>query len=147
MARSQLIVCEKSNYWAIALRWAFADAGVRLLETRTWIDCWHVLETSSSGFLAVELRESNLDEVFRGLGDLHRFLPEVAAVVMMDRELSHHEWALREIGVLHVAVSRRDLKPAAQLATRYLLREAAKPPRSLRASFWDRIPWRESAGV
>lgn len=113
-----VIVCERGNSWAIALRFALQDSRLRVFETRAWADCLAAWEQSPQSVLAIELRRNNLAEVVRNLVELRRRSSHTAAVVMADHEMAECEWIVREAGAMHVARSKRNLSPLARLLVR-----------------------------
>jgi len=140
MNRSHFLVCEKTSRWAVALRWALADSGHRVQESRSWVDCRRELDPTSPALLALEMRKGNIEEVFQGLADLCWDFPQTRAIVLTQRPLSSYEWALREAGALHVALSPRNLLPVARLVTQFF-HQARHPQQSLSETIWVRLPW------
>jgi len=142
MTQPRLIVCERTNQWAVALRWALSGSGIRVYETRRWTDCWQELASSPSTLLALELRRTNLAEIVRGLVESHRCYPQSGAVVLARRELRDCEWILREAGALQVIFSPRDLSSVVRLA-HHFCEQPSPPAASFHAWVWDRMPWKD----
>jgi hypothetical protein len=113
-----VIVCERGNNWAIALRFALQESRLRVFETRTWADSIAAWEQSPQSVIAVELRTNNLVEVVRNLAELRRRSSGAAAVVLAEREMAECEWIVREAGAIYVARSKRNLSPLARLLVR-----------------------------
>lgn len=140
MTPPRLIVCERTSAWAVALRWALADSGLRVYETRTLADAWQQLVLCPASLLALELRGGNLGEIVRLLVQQRQTFPNAAMVVLARREHADCEWVLREAGAIHVVTSQRDLVPLARLVRRFIQQTSA-PNRSLLETIWDRLPW------
>lgn len=141
---SRLIVCEKTNHWAVALRGVLWGSGIRVYETRHWAECWQELASTPATLLALELRSTNLEETVRGLAESRRCYPRSGAVVLTRREMRDCEWVLREAGALAVVFSPRDLPPLVRLA-KYFCKQPSASSASFRDWVWDRIPWNDSA--
>lgn len=161
------IVCESTTRWAAALRLALerrlAVEGrtVRLYETRHWNDLASRLRERPDSFVAAEVREENLAEVFSGLLVAVRHYPRARFVALLDRSLLGgrkdgtstsgerlHDVcdALREAGVLEFAHSPRHLgnivvlfRRHEALSTRMDFRLSADLP--VRAQVWASLPW------
>jgi hypothetical protein len=136
----QLIVCEKTNRWAVALRWALHGSGTRVYETRSWPDCWQAWRNAPDSALALQLRRDNVTDLVRHLTCVREQAPQALIAVLAEREMRACEWLLREAGALHVACSPGDLGPLARLLVRALrdVPPAASPEGlALRA----RLPW------
>jgi hypothetical protein len=137
---ARLIVCEKANRWAVALRWALADDGIRVHETRNWADCCQAMQPAERVLLALEMREDNVEEVLRRLFALRQSDADIGTVILTRRALREYEWPLRELGALHVALSPRNLQPLVGLAQRFL-HQAEKSPQNPHDWAWERLPW------
>ncbi len=145
MARPALIVCEKSNRWAIALRSVLASSRIPVVETRSWPDAWHALQEVPRSVVAIELRRGNLVEIVRGLVLMRCDAPQAAAIVLGDPSLASAEWTLREAGAVHFVTSPRNLTPVASLVLR-LLTTAELPSPNEREAIWERLPWKKWRG-
>jgi DNA-binding response OmpR family regulator len=151
MAVCSLIICEKTNHWAVALRWALLAQPVRVYETRTWNHAWQALQDEQSSLVAIELRRGQLEEVLRQLRQITIRSARTGAIVLTERSMAEHEWLLREAGALHVAVSTRNLAPLARLVGRFCRRERSARKLiehdqdadsfAIRAVVWQRLPW------
>jgi hypothetical protein len=145
MARARVIVCEKGNSWAVALRWALAGSGLRVHETRDWIGGCQAIDPGALNLLALELREDNLEHVYQGVVEVRQQFPNAAVIVLMDRALRDHEWDLRELGALHVAISQRNLDPVARLVQRFV-KQSPDLQQDPDEFAWNRLPWPEASG-
>lgn len=142
MAFARFLVCEESDCWTVALRWASANNTTRLTVSHELDDCWQNLFRSPASFLALELNESNLESIVGRLQDLRRRFPQARAVVMCDRSLEQCQWLVREAGAVHVATSIREMSSIIRVAERHfaLVRQ---PEVGFRQSVWDRLAWQE----
>lgn len=138
----ELIVCERSGRWAVALRAALADAAVgpRVRETRSLADCWQELARRPSSFVVAELTLSAADALADRLARLERQFPLAAVAVVADRSLAELEPLVRQAGAVHFVTSPREADALARLASRHLERAAA-PRRSVRETVLARLPW------
>lgn len=123
----QLIVCEKGNRWAVALRWVLTEQGVRVFETRTWPAALDAVRAGQSGLVAVELRAGNLADVVRGIVRVREQFSDVSVLVLADRAMAECEWIMREAGAVHFVASPRNLMPVARLVGRILAGNALGP--------------------
>ncbi len=111
MPRAQLIVCETTSKWAVALRRHLRSVGdARVGETRYLDDCWRQATASPASLVALEATAANLEPLVISMNRYRVRLPRVRAVVLADRCLAAGEWLLREAGAVHVVFSSRDLE-------------------------------------
>ena len=142
MAFARFLVCEASNRWTIALRWALAADYSRLVVTQNLEDCWQTVRCSPASFLALELNETNLESIVKRLQDLRSTFPLARAAVMCERSMAPCQWLVREAGAVHVAVSTRDMSTVVHLAERHF-DQVRRPEVGIRQRVWDRLAWQE----
>ena len=137
---AQLIVCECSAHWEVALRQELVHTGVRVRESRSLQQCWDALADAPASFVVVELTVAAAGDLLRRMARLPREFPLVRVAVVADRSLAEYEWLLRESGAIHFTCSPRRLAPVAEMACRHL---AAAPVRhqSFTERVWDSLPW------
>jgi ActR/RegA family two-component response regulator len=138
-ATARLIVCERTDRWAIALRRELTDAGVRVWETRTLFDCWNELAQSPASFVVLELG-ADVDGLLHRIARLSREYPMARAAVTADRSLAAYEWLMREAGAIHFVCSPRRVGLLARLACRHLA-EAPQPQQDFAERIWANLPW------
>jgi hypothetical protein len=109
MAIEVLIVLERDGHWATALRLAISEPAVRLVEVRSWDECWRRLQEHPSALVAVELTDANIDAVVAALGRIERKFPQAAPLIFAERKLAPYRGVLCEAGALHFVTSPREL--------------------------------------
>lgn len=137
---AQLIVCERSAHWAVALRRELVHTGVRVWETRSLTQYWDALADAPASFVVVELTAAAADDLLRRMARLPREFPLVRAAVVADRSLADYEWLLRESGAVHFTCSPRQVAPLAETACRHLA-QVPVPQQSLTERIWNSLPW------
>ena len=135
----RLIVCERTDCWAVALRRELAGAGHRVWETRTIDGCWEELAESPASFVVLELN-GNIDGLLRCLTRQPRQFPIARLAVVADRGLADHQWLMREAGAVHFVASPRRIGLLAQLACRHLA-QVPPPQQSFAERIWANLPW------
>jgi ActR/RegA family two-component response regulator len=140
MNAAGMVVCEKGNSWAVALRRQLRPSGFRLVETRTLPDCLHELQTAPGALAVCEVTEKNVAAVLQFLVKLEAESPATRAVVVGTRATSRFEQVLREAGAIHAAFSPRELAGVARMAKRHAARRTEQA-QSLEQLAWSRLPW------
>ena len=143
---ARVVVCEKGNQWAVALRRALGPTGYRVVETRSLEECWRELGRNPASFVALELVPGNAEAVIRRLLDLGRRFHHAQAVVLAERGLESYEWVLREAGAIHVLCSPRNLSAAARLVNQYM-QGVSEPALGVHETVWRKLPWADRAQV
>lgn len=145
MQTAELIVCERTGRWAVALRQARSKLDAQsssrsVRECRTFADCERMLRDWPASLVAVEATAPHLGRVLLWIAGLERAFPLARAVVLAERGLEDYEGAFREAGALHVVYSPRQLDPVDTLAERQI---AGAPERelSLTEQVEARLPW------
>jgi hypothetical protein len=138
----RMLVCERHDLWAAALRRELAPAGVRVWDTRSLTECWELLAATPASFVIVELTAANVENLLLRMARLPRDFPLARVAVVAARRLTGCQWLLREAGAVHYVAALRQLGPLAQLACRHL---ASVPPplQSLTDRIWAGLPWGE----
>lgn len=136
---SQLLVCEQTGCWAVALRRELPD-GVRLRETRSLTECWDTLAEYPASFVIVEATRANLDPLLRRLARGERDFSEARVAVVASRDMAAHQWLLREAGAVAVVTSPRRLRGLAATACRHMA-EAPGVPQSAIERICSGLPW------
>jgi hypothetical protein len=136
---AELIVCEQTGRWAVALRRELGEA-VAVRETRNLSECWDSLSQCPAGFVVVEATAGNLDTLLRRLGRLERDFPLARVAAVAPRNLAEYEWLLREAGAIAFAASPRRLGPLADLIRNHLVK-APRPPQGVVRQIWASLPW------
>jgi hypothetical protein len=169
MARSGLIICERSGDWAIALRRALQAAGlgdrqgldnapgnqtaagkITLHETRSPAECLALLDDFATAVVAVELTFGNANAVLEMLTALDRRSPRFVTIALVSPALEIDVSVLRECGAVHVVRSFVEAPAVIDITERHLTRrelspqqnaEQGSPSGSLREEIWQRLPW------
>lgn len=147
-----LICCERSGKWAAAwrivsgrrARGAESRADIRLIETRSPIECIEAIRAAPSAFVLLELTASDCDRALELLLEISTRRRDVAAAVVAERSLKAYEWLARELGAVHFVVSPRELPPLVGMVERFAERFAARQPPpelELEESVWASLPW------
>ena len=137
---ARLIICERTGDWAVSLRRELADAGVRIWETRTLVQCWDLLAEFPNSFAIVEFSSANADDLLRRMDRSRRVFPEARIAVVAERALAEYQWLARESGAVHFTCSPRQLGPLTKMACRHLAR-APVVPQCLAERIWAGLPW------
>ena len=136
----RLIVCEKTNRWASALRAALCRSALVVTETRSLVGCESALAEAPDSLVAVEVTAANLDQAIDFVVLTGRRFPGALVVALLTEEAAVAERLMQEAGVVDVIGSVLDVPRIALLARRYY---AAAPPREL--DFYElvrqRMPW------
>jgi hypothetical protein len=140
MPIARLILCEKSNRWAVALRRALGERQHVLRQTRSLAECSRSLAVSPASLVVVECRADNLDSLLSAAGKWLRHFPHVQLAAVMDGSLAPAEALLREAGAVAVIRSPRHVRSLARLALRHVDRAPAADL-SLVEAIVERLPW------
>ena len=145
-----LILLERTGGWAGALRRELGERPVRLVETRSFDECWQQLAAAPAALVAWELTAANLPQMVRSLLRLDRDFPGAAAIVMAERRLAAAQGLLREAGALHFVTSPRSLGPVAEIVRRRAVAQAESQghPAPISAVIgWDNLLDEIAAGL
>ncbi len=147
MPLAELIVCETTSKWAVALRRQLRSSGnLRVGETRHLEDCWRQATASPASIVALEATAANIEPLLVSMTRYRTRLPRARVVVLADRCLTDGEWLLREAGAVHVVFSSRNLGPLVRLMRRHFDRLGVLQPVALTAR-WEHLPWGGGGGV
>ena len=139
---AQVVVCERTGWWAAGLRRELGPGGPRVRQTRTLDDLAEALLRSPASFAVVELTPEGLERLVAWLVRLERDFPLARVAVVADRSLAACEGLVREVGVVHFTCSLRQVSPLAEVARRHL--QAAPGPRwGFAERIWAELPWNE----
>lgn len=137
--QSSVMVCERRPLWGPALRGRLASRRIRVVEGRSWEQCWEWLDQSPHGLLVLEATEANLNAVFDALSRIGHRWPRARVVVVVRDELARWRWLLREAGAAHIIHSAAQLDELSRIAVRQLARAPIRQV-SLRERVWSRLP-------
>ncbi len=140
-----IIICERTDRWAAALRRPLQQVGHRILQTRSLDACWSEVAARPASLVAVEATTVNLEALLPWLPRLMAGFPRARVVVLGQRALESAEWLLREAGAVHVVFSPRQWQPIVRIAQRHL-GAAPRPDDTDRRRIWRRLPWADGAG-
>lgn len=136
-----LIICEKTNRWAVALRRALGRQASLVRETRSLPECQRAAITAPASFVALQVTETNLDGALGLIQTCSRLLPNVRFAALIDPALQDAIGALREAGAVHVVDTTASAEELAKIALRHIA--LARPELlPLREQIWQRLPWR-----
>ena len=141
-----LIVCEKTNRWAIALRRALGRQASLIRETRSLPGCQREALAAPASFVALQVTKTNLEGALEVIQTCGRLLPNVRFAALIDPALQDASGALREAGAVHVASTTASAEELARLALRHIALAPAEPL-PLREQIWQRLPWRSRAAA
>jgi len=145
-SKPNLILCERSSRWAVALRQALTREGriegpdYRLIETRLPEDCLAALAEFPQAALVIELQTATADAdlaLIRAAATSH---PQACVLVAAARDAADYECLVRELGAAGFASSPRNLAEFITLARRHWQN---LPPLDLgtAANVWAALPW------
>ena len=135
----RMIVCERRDVWAPALRRALGDA-ILLLPTRSLTECAGELAAAPGSLVAVELTVRIAAALAAFVGRTNDRMTPTRVIVLAERKLAEYEWWMREAGAVHFETSPRKLGVLSGLIARHA-RDVVPPPASLRDRIWMRLPW------
>lgn len=129
-SRPTCIMCERDGSWAALLRSEIDSGNILIRETRSRPEVDEALEDLEGQApiicVAWELRDENLDDVIRGLRTLTARHPPLPSVVLLhERSWITDQWTLRELGAIHVVMSKQRITSL----SRVLARLAERCPR------------------
>jgi hypothetical protein len=131
ISRPTCVVCERDGSWAALLRSEIDSGKILIRETRSRPEVDVALEDLEGQApiicVAWELRDENLDDVIRGVRVLAARHPPLPSVVLLhERSWITDQWTLRELGAIHVVMSKQ--RTASLFCV--LERQAERCPRS-----------------
>jgi DNA-binding NarL/FixJ family response regulator len=104
----KLIVCESSGGWATSIRRRLPP-DVSLVETRSLAETAECLEQSPTAMLALEWNADKAELLLAEIARIGRRRPQVAVVVLSQRDPTCLPSACLEAGAIHVIASRRQV--------------------------------------
>src|SRR5688500_16508929 len=84
MPIARLILLEKSNRWAVALRRALGEREHVLRQTGSLAECGRSLAVSPASLVVVECRADNLDSLLSAAGQWSRQFPHARFAAVLD---------------------------------------------------------------
>lgn len=139
MSSAHMIVCERRDVWAPALRRALGEAA-SLRSTRGLGECAEALAAAPGSLVAVELTARAAGTLADFIVRTNQSLGRARVIVLAERRLAEYEWWMREAGAAHFATSPRRLDLLKGFVVRHA-RQVAGPPTSPRERIWARLPW------
>lgn len=140
MMTRQLVLCETSHQWTIALRWALSASKIPVDNSSSLEPCLQSLERNPYGVVGIEVALLGIEMTLQAIRDLRDAYPDCVIIALADRGDARYDALLREAGATHVAFSRRDLRSTARLVAR-CLSQTKQAPLSYRDDVWNRMPW------
>jgi hypothetical protein len=138
---ARLVVCERTGRWAVALRRELADAGLRVWETRSLMDCGSILSESPASFVVLELRDNKVGETLDFISKWQVEFPLFRFSVVAERTLAPYRWLMQEAGATTFLCSIRRSSSIAQIACLHLAHVPPPVPLSLSERIWANLPW------
>jgi hypothetical protein len=146
---ARLIVCERSNHWAVALHWALQsvssgqqpDSAIHVRGVREFDQCWQLLEESPASVAVLELSGTIAPPLGTHLLEFGDRFPLARLLVVGDREDAPAFWFARELGAVHTVASIRNLTPTTRIIQRHF-RQIPDSSLSIRERIWNRMPWK-----
>jgi hypothetical protein len=136
-----MIVCERRDVWAPALRRTLGSA-IELRVTRSLAECADELAAAPGCLLAVELTARIAAALAAFVDRVNQRGAPARVVVLAERGLAEYEEWMREAGAVHFETSPRRLGRLSGLVARHASKVAA-PATSIRERIWMRLPWGE----
>ncbi len=136
----RLIVCEKTNRWATALRAALGRSPLQVVETRGLAGCATALADAPASLVAVEVTAANLDQAVEFVVQTGRRFPRVLVVALLTEETASAERLVQEAGAVDVIGSVLDAPRIVRVARRHY---SLAPPAELGfvELVQQRMPW------
>jgi hypothetical protein len=135
---SQLIICERTGFWATKFRQICGGAGLQVVEqpVLTQLDPAQL----SRSLLAIELLENNVSQVVSLLSDWQRGDESLRWVALIDRSFKVCESQVRQLGFIDVYSEPLELRRLARLTRRHFSLFPEQPQSAvdaILASCWD----------
>jgi hypothetical protein len=168
MPDGQLIVLERDGHWAAALRqelgresrillpvpkgegaveWRRRSTGrpvlVRIVEIRSWRECWERLAQCPTALVAAELTVEGAGHMLAALSRSDREFPKAALVALADRRLASYRDLIREAGAVHFIISPRRLGEVSELLRRRAERFPAEAADNPTDKIRENLPWND----
>lgn len=144
MAICDLIVCERTSRWAVAIRWALggkaAGQGLRVYEARSLTDAWERLVRAPASVIAVEAEAVSVDALAERLRRMPAQFPQARSVLLGASATGMMARLWRELGVTYLVATPRGVDAVVRLALRQHERQPALQS-GLRGQIWQRLPW------
>jgi len=141
MTTCRLILCEKSNHWAAAVRCALVHQPPAIVETRSISQAEAALAASPASVVAIETTAANLDAALAFIDRARRQFSHFQIVGLLPSEAAAAAPLIREAGAIDVLTSILDADRLARLAQ---LQFALAPPAvslTIRELVAERLPW------
>ena len=136
-----LVICERRNRWAVALRRSLAESSLRVVETRTLDDCRREAERAPWAVVVCEISQENAEAVLRFLVESQVDANSPPVVVVGQRELRESEAAFRTAGAVHAVFTARELGGVARMVLRQAEQRPEQDASSLAEWAWSQLPW------
>jgi len=136
----RLIVCEKTNRWASALRSALGRSALVVAETRSLAGCDSALAEAPESVVAIEVTAANVDQVVDFVVQTGCRFPRALVVALLTEDSASAGRLMQEAGAIDVIGSVLEVPRIARLARRH---HAAAPPPELdfHELVRQRMPW------
>jgi hypothetical protein len=92
--------------------------GARVIEIRSWEECWERLARCPTALIAAELTDAGAEQMLAALSRLDRGFPQAALVALADRRLAGYRDLIREAGAVHFIISPRRLNEVCEILRR-----------------------------
>jgi hypothetical protein len=135
----QFLVCEKTGFWAAAIRWQQGALPVPLRQLRSLTDLRESWQESPNSIAAVEVTLNNAEAVLQLMLESRRLHDSARFILLITPPAAPLTHLFLEVGPALV-VSMRQLNQVVQLVERHLAAQEL-PSLSLRESVWARLPW------
>ena len=140
----QIVICESSQRWTIALRWALSNSKIQVDNEASVQPCFENLARNPFSVVGIEVALFGIEVAVRTIRDLRESFPDCAIITLGERADAQSEALFREAGATHVVLSRRDLRSTARLVARFIS-QGKQVPASYREEVWSRMPWHDQA--
>ena len=141
MSTCRLIVCEKSNRWAAALRKALAGNPPAIVETRSLAHADAALKECPSSLVAVETTAANLETVVDFVERSARMYSQAEFIGLVRNEARAAEHLLREAGAIDVLASLIEIDRLVRLVRRQFALVPAAESLTMQELVAERLPW------
>jgi hypothetical protein len=141
MTTSRLILCEKSNHWAAAVRISLAGQPPAIIETRSLFQAEAALADSPASIVAIETTSATLDASLTFIDRTGRQFSRARFVGLVASDAIAAAPLLREAGAIDVLVSVLDANRLARIARRQFALVPTVGPPTIREFVAERLPW------
>ena len=144
MSASNLIICEKTSHWTVALRRGLGRNRLRIAETRSLAGCREALAAAPASVVAIHTTAANFQSVIELMLQASQRYPQARIAALLGPEEVSLGLLLQEAGASDVICSVLEVPRLARLARRHIA-DLPQPELSIGELVEQRLPWKSHA--